>query len=705
MKLIVAEKPSVAASLARIVGATKKNDGYFEGHNFIVTYCIGHLLQLAMPDIYGYKTWQFNDLPIIPDKFKYVTAPETVKQCNIVCDLMADMRVDGIICATDSAREGELIFRRVFSYAIQKSSLVRNKPVYRLWVSSTEDAAYRHGLKTMRPDSEYNNLYQAGNSRAIADWIIGINGTRAYTTAFNVKLPVGRVKTPILAFIVQREQEIENFKPELYYRLTADHGNFKTFFKTSNKDVMGDILSSYRLSEAVVNAYSHTEKKKAAPLLYNTTQIMKDANALFGYTADETLSILQSLYDNKLTTYPRVESSYLTSDMVDVIHERAAKLAARFLRVENITLTIPKRLVNDKASEEHYAIVPTDTAIKAHIDELPRNEKNIFLLIMYRLFAALSPDYEYYRTELKVNICDHTFSCTGSTPIRKGYKEVEEDLKNRLSIKAPEPNDKASDEDFVEQIIPSCAVGDILDLHSVSSEDKYTKPPQRYTDSSLLSAMENAGRTIAEINLRKTISDCGIGTPATRAEIITSLIRDGYAERIKKHLIPTEKGKLLISKVDPSLCDAVLTAKMEEKLNLIAQGNYQPRKFQEETVLLTQKIIRDLEVELRVNGAEMHKVFRSANIVGKCPRCGNAVIENAKGYRCENTSCGFAIWKDNNFSKNFKKPITTSLVTKLLANKSVPIKGLTSSKGNKFNCDIALEDTGKFVNIKLLFDV
>lgn len=217
--------------------------------------------------------------------------------------------------------------------------------------------------------------------------------------------------------------------------------------------------------------------------------------------------------------------------------------------------------------------------------------------------------------------------------------------------------------------------------------------------------MENAGRTIAEINLRKTISDCGIGTPATRAEIITSLIRDGYAERIKKHLVPTEKGKLLISKVDPSLCDAVLTAKMEEKLNLIAQGNYQPRKFQEETVLLTQKIIRDLEVELRVNGAEMHKVFRSANIVGKCPRCGNAVIENAKGYRCENTSCGFAIWKDNNFSKNFKKPITTSLVTKLLANKSVPIKGLTSSKGNKFNCDIALEDTGKFVNIKLLFDV
>ena len=464
MKLIVAEKPSVAASLARIVGATKKNDGYFEGHNFIVTYCIGHLLQLAMPDIYGYKTWQFNDLPIIPDKFKYVTAPETVKQCNIVCDLMADMRVDGIICATDSAREGELIFRRVFSCAIQKSSLVRNKPVYRLWVSSTEDAAYRHGLKTMRPDSEYNNLYQAGNSRAIADWIIGINGTRAYTTAFNVKLPVGRVKTPILAFIVQREQEIENFKPELYYRLTADHGNFKTFFKTSNKDVMGDILSSYRLSEAVVNAYSHTEKKKAAPLLYNTTQIMKDANALFGYTADETLSILQSLYDNKLTTYPRVESSYLTSDMVDVIHERAAKLAARFLRVENITLTIPKRLVNDKASEEHYAIVPTDTAIKAHIDELSRNEKNIFLLIMYRLFAALSPDYEYYRTELKVNICDHTFSCTGSTPIRKGYKEVEEDLKNRLSIKAPEPNDKASDEDFVEQIIPTCAVGDILDM-------------------------------------------------------------------------------------------------------------------------------------------------------------------------------------------------------------------------------------------------
>lgn len=324
---------------------------------------------------------------------------------------------------------------------------------------------------------------------------------------------------------------------------------------------------------------------------------------------------------------------------------------------------------------------------------------------MYRLFAALSPDYEYYRTELKVNICDHTFSCTGSTPIRKGYKEVEEDLKNRLSIKAPEPNDKASDEDFVEQIIPTCAVGDILDLHSVSSEDKYTKPPQRYTDSSLLSAMENAGRTIAEINLRKTISDCGIGTPATRAEIITSLIRDGYAERIKKHLVPTEKGKLLISKVDPSLCDAVLTAKMEEKLNLIAQGNYQPHKFQEEIVFLTQKIIRDLEVELRVNGAEMHKVFRSANIVGKCPRCGNAVIENAKGYRCENTSCGFAIWKDNNFSKNFKKPITTSLVTKLLANKSVPIKGLTSSKGNKFNCDIALEDTGKFVNIKLLFDV
>ena len=705
MKLIVAEKPSVGVSLARVVGAKDKKEGYYVGNDYCVTWCIGHLAGLATPQQYDeqYQKWELSHLPIIPEKIQTVPLVSTRKQFNLVVKLMRSREIDSVICATDSAREGELIFRRVF----ELSGV--HKPVYRLWVSSSEDAAYKAALEVMKPDSEYDNLYRAGYARAVADWLVGINCTRGYTTLYGDLLRIGRVKTPLLGFIVRREKEIEVFQPTPYYRLKADFGGFYGYLKADTQEDAERIVAACEGKDAVVVEAVTSQVREKPPLLYNTTGIMKAANKTFGFTADETLSLLQSLYDKKLTTYPRVESEYLTSDMEEVALKRAVRLAERWLPEDvNYTPKVPTRLINDAKCEEHYALMPTETACSSPenaLNSLSSSELCVFMMIVYRLFAALGTEHVYSKHKIVMMCSGYRFLCNGNHEEVAGFEEFNRLLRKRFTVKAPEEED-AGEERENKQMLPELAKDDVRTVVGVKAEQKQTQPPRRYTDSSLLTAMENAGRNITEVNLKNAISDCGLGTPATRAAEIKTLFSDGYAVREKGIIKPTSRGAKLVSIANPKLIDPILTAEWEQRLKQIAEGTYSMDTFLSAIQVFVSSQIRELQARGRSEGDSIRETFRSETrvMVGMCPRCGKFVYENAKGFCCEDRSCGFAVWKKNSFSENFKKPLTASLMKNLLFRKTVPVKGLTSKSGKKFDCNVRLKDDGKYVSLELVFD-
>lgn len=701
MKLIVAEKPSVAASISTIVGSTIKQKGYYEGSSYYVSYCIGHLVRLAMPEEYEApgtekSSWSLDKLPILPETIKNIPVSDTLPQFKILVKLMQQSDVSEIICATDSAREGELIFRRI--YELSGST----KPVKRLWVSSSEPEAYRAALAALKPSTEYDNLYLSGYCRAVADWLVGINCTQGYSALYKTTLPIGRVKTPVLGFVVARENEIQAFCKKKYYRLTAAFDGFKAFANVDTSDTAQKIVFTCTGKTAnVVKAVTET-KTQLPPLLYNTSDMMVDANNLFGYPADHTLRLLQSLYDKKYTTYPRVSSNYITSDMKSVVLDRASALAKRLLSKTNgYQPVLPARLVNDKKSEEHYALLPTETAVNADVSTLSPDELNVFYLVAYRLLCALHSPYIYDASKLELEVSGYTFNSTGRIVLEEGYKGIE-----RLYLKPSENADTGDATEKDLQILPPLSVGDEVFLSDIKVDEKETQPPKRYTDATLIRAMENAGRNIAEVNLKKALHDCGLGTEATRAEIVSSLMKNGFADRKGRYILPTEKGCHLIEKTNPALVDPLLTAQWEEKLDLIKNGKYRADDFLFEIKQFVMLQIEQLRSLYRLNGQEPETAFHHlpGQMVGACPRCGKFVYENKKAYSCENRTCGFILWKDNSFSRQFKKELTTTLVKKLLFNKVTPVKGLTSKAGKKFDCKIQLEDTGKYVNIRLVFD-
>lgn len=693
MKLVIAEKPSVAKSIATVIGATEKKDGYFEGNNYLVSWCVGHLVELAMPVAYGeqYKHWNAEDLPLIPEKFLYRISSKTGAQFKILRDLMQRSDVDTLIEATDAGREGELIFRLVYNQARCR------KPFQRLWISSMEDSAIRDGMANLRPSAEYDNLYHAAMARQKADWLVGINASRLYTSLYHRKLSVGRVQTPTLQLIVQRWRQHNDFQPTPYYRLSIDVGGWHLYHGLTVADCEKDVVAAQSIAQRTksvkIVSIDQDKKKENAPALYDLTSLQRDANRLLGYTAKQTLDYLQSLYDKKLATYPRTDSRYLTHDM----EMSTQQLLTQLLQVDyfaaikaaadpaswNVT-----QVINDKKVSDHHAIIPTKEVTAEKVAELPTGERNILALITTRLFTSVAAPHLYMAT--KITAMDESTStlwaATGREDLQQGFITLSGALRSLLELPM---SDRKKKENLSEKF-PSLEKGQVLFVQSVNVEEKKTTPPSLYTEDTLLAAMETAGKDLDDPALREAMKGSGLGTPATRAAIIENIIKTGYVERVKKSLTPTQTGLMLIDMIDPELKSPELTGQWECLLTQIAAGSVSADAFLTEISALTTATINRGKAAYSEKTAQK---FQEAEILGYCPLCGRPVKENRKAYGCtgyRDDSCKWAIWKTI-----AGKSISVKTAGQLINNhRSSLLKGFTSKSGKKFDAYLILEDDG-----------
>ncbi len=604
MKLIITEKPSVAKDIANVLGINKRENGYMTGNDYIVTWCVGHLIQLAMPEEYDqkFKSWNMDTLPIFPDKFKYTVNEATKQQYEIVKRLMNSENVDELICATDAGREGQLIFGYVYINAECK------KPVRRLWISSMTDEAIREGFANLKDNKNYFLLYQSAKSRSEADWLVGINATRLFTVKYNQKMTIGRVQTPTLAMIVQRQQEIDNFVPEPFYEITADCGSFiATWYnedgtRIKNKEKAEEIIKICEGKDAIVTKLTKKKASTERPLLYDLTELQRDGNRKYGYTADQVLEAAQNLYEKyKLTTYPRTDSRYLSTDMKPKLEpllqniKQGYKLAAGCVdKVLSQKINTDKRVIDDKKITDHHAIIVTDNIRNFERIKLPERESNILKLVMTRFIVALDKKQEYEQTDLELLIADETFKARGKKVTFAGWKETEDillgktvntnvtDTKNSISKDKSAITDKDtenSDEENEREITGTIKKNDVFKVVELKLLEKKTSAPKPYNEATLLTAMETAGKQIEDEELREEMKSIGIGTPATRAGIIEKLVSVGYIKRNKKNLLPTESGIKLISLVPEKLKKADLTGEWEQALNKITSGEEKAQNF------------------------------------------------------------------------------------------------------------------------------
>lgn len=680
MKLVVAEKPSVGVSIAKVIGATNRKDGYIEGNGYIVTWCVGHLVGLAMAEEYGseYKVWNYEQLPISPTKFKYRVHPKTQQQFNVIKKLASQNSVTEIINATDAGREGELIFMLVYN------NINTNKPVKRLWISSMEDTAISTGFANLKNGSDYNNLYQAAISRAKADWLVGINSTRLFSVLYNQRLNIGRVMTPTLAMIVNRNSEIENFISQPFYNVILNCGLFTVISKRiMDKAIADDMIKIAYKNKFVVTQVEEKERKENPPKLFDLTNLQREANKMFGYTANQTLEYTQKLYEKKLCTYPRTDSQYLTDDMeqsaIDVVGCSSSFLDVNIADV-NINLVI-----NNKKVTDHHAIIPTGNIKKIDADSLPSGEKEILQLIALRLILATNKPHIYNETIVTGGCGPDEYSAKGRTIFAIGFKSIDHEYT---------PKEKKA-----AITLPPVKVGDEFNVTSELKEGE-TTPPKQFTDDTLLAAMENAN------NAEKDIDKKGIGTPATRASILEKIITVGFAERQgdkkTKHFVPTSKGITLISIVPDSLKSPLVTAEWEEKLSLIEKGSLEAESFLND---INGKILNLVLENNEPVKSDSIKFESEKEEIGKCPRCGNSVIEYDKAFFCHNRDCDFAIWKSNKLLENMKKKVTKTFAKNILKHGRVVMKDCYSQKtGKSYDCILVLDDTGgKYVNFKMEF--
>lgn len=633
--LVLAEKPSVAKDLARVLGCKRNGNGCIIGDKYIVTWALGHLVTLADPEAYDdkYKSWRMEDLPMLPDRMKLVVIGQTSKQFKAVSSLLNGNEVDKVIIATDAGREGELVAR----WIITKSGC--KKPLQRLWISSQTDKAIKEGFASLKPASQYDNLYRSAQSRAQADWIVGLNVTRALTCRHNAQLSAGRVQTPTLAMIVKREEEIQKFRPKDYFTVKADFGNFTALYKDSrNQARFSDAAEAQKISEAVRNQrgilseVKKTYKFKAPPAAYDLTELQRDANKKYGYSAKQTLSYMQSLYEtHKLLTYPRTDSRYITKDVVATLPERLKAIAiGPYKDAANAVLrTKPlstKYIVNDAKVTDHHAIIPTEQYVD--LNRLSKEERHIYDLVVRRFIAVLSPSYEYDEMQIKVTVGKYNFYAKGQSVISAGWKALYDS-----SLTDDDEDDVKS------QSLPSLNQGASVSVKDVRIIAGKTTPPARYTEATLLTAMENPTGQVDDGSLRDALKSAGgLGTPATRADIIEKLFDSFYVERRGKEIHPTSKGKQLIGIVPPELKSAELTAKWEQRLSLIAAGKANDRQFVDEM----RKYAASLVSEVKSSTA----VYRHDNITREaCPECGKYMLEvngkKGKMLVCQDRECGY----------------------------------------------------------------
>ena len=675
--LVIAEKPSVAQSYAKNLSAYKREDGYLEGESCIVSWCLGHLAEYAQPEEYDpkYEKWQFDDLPILPETWKLKVSKDKKKQFDVLKGLMNRSDVEYLVNGCDAGREGELIFQRVYVLAGCR------KPVKRLWISSMEDAAIQKGFQTMKSEEEYKNLCMAAVCRAQADWLIGMNGTRAYTTRYFKRLVVGRVQTPTLAMLAERQERIEHFQKEAFYKIALTDGKLTVVSENIANEEAADLLAALcNGSTAVVTQMKKERKKSFPPKLYDLTSLQREANRYFGYTAKRTLDMLQELYEEKLITYPRTDSQFVTEDMKDSVEELVEKMPVllSFVDYEQLGHGI-KRVINNAKVSDHHAILPTKEAVEKGIADLPADKKNLMMLICQQLVQATGEEYLYEQTDITVKCQEHDFKARGKIPVQMGFKEVEKAFK-QLCVKAEPVEEKEK-----ETSIPA-GYEEGMRLFPVKAEKTthYTSPPKPFNEDTLLAAMETAGNKEFDSETEKK----GLGTPATRASIIEKLVSSGYAQRKGKQILPSTEGKELVKVMPEYLKSAVMTAEWENQLLLMEKGQITDTQFMGEITSLVSKI---LEVCREIPEEERRRFQTEREVIGKCPVCGCDVFEGKQNFYCSNRQCDFALWKENRFLGSMEKNLDKKMARELLDKACTHVKGLYSKKKDmKFDADLLL---------------
>lgn len=675
--LVIAEKPSVAQSYAKNLSAYKREDGYLEGESCIVSWCLGHLAEYAQPEEYDpkYEKWQFDDLPILPEAWKLKVSKDKKKQFEVIKTLMNRSDVEYLVNGCDAGREGELIFQRVYVLAGCR------KPVKRLWISSMEDAAIQKGFQTMKSEEEYKNLCMAAVCRAQADWLIGMNGTRAYTTRYFKRLVVGRVQTPTLAMLAERQERIEHFQKEAFYKVALTDGKLTVVSENIANEEAAELLAALcNGSTAVVTQMKKERKKSFPPKLYDLTSLQREANRYFGYTAKRTLDMLQELYEEKLVTYPRTDSQFVTEDMKDSVEELVGKMPVLLPFVDYGQLGHGiKRVINNAKVSDHHAILPTKEAVEKGIADLPADKKNLMRLICQQLVQATGEEYLYEQTDITVKCQEHDFKARGKIPVQMGFKEVEKAFK-QLCVKAGPVEEKEK-----ETSIPA-GYEEGMRLFPVKAEKTthYTSPPKPFNEDTLLAAMETAGNKEFDSETEKK----GLGTPATRASIIEKLVSSGYAQRKGKQILPSTEGKELVKVMPEYLKSAVMTAEWENQLLLMEKGEITDTQFMGEITSLVRKI---LEVCREIPEEERRRFQMEREVIGKCPVCGCDVFEGKQNFYCSNRQCDFSLWKENRFLGSMEKNLDKKMARELLDKACTHVKGLYSKKKDmKFDADLLL---------------
>ena len=692
--LVIAEKPSVAKSLADVLGAKSCRDGSYEGSGYVVSWCIGHLLGLAEPQAYDekYAKWRYEDLPIAPTKWKYTAANSTKKQLKILCDLMKRSDIHGIVNAADAGREGELIFRLVYEHS------GCNKPMQRLWISSMEESAILDGFRNLKDGAQYDNLYQSALCRQQADWLVGLNCTRLFSVLYNAQLRVGRVQTPTLAMIVEREAKIAAFIKEPFYVVEVSDSNFTAEReKLKDRQPAEDIRLSCDGKPAEITSVKKQEKSAAAPKLYDLTTLQREANRLFGYTAAQTLNCVQNLYEQKLCTYARTDSRYLTEDMAGGIPVLVNAVSGKLpfaVHIGNISVS---EVINNSKVTDHHAIIPTPAMPAADLSTLPTAEKNVLTMIAMRLVSAVSERHIFAETVVTAECEGKVFTAKGKTIVQNGWKAIEQTFAASVG-KAKKDDDRS---------LPDLNEGYRFQAQS-SVREGFSQPPKHFTEDLLLSAMETAGaEDMLAGGLRPEDAErSGLGTPATRAGIIENLVKSGLLERKAKLLLPTDKGVNLVAVLPQSVKSPLLTAEWENHLGRIQRGEMAASDF----MIAIGKFVDGIIKTHNSPSAEHKALFPSdkkgGEVVGKCPRCGSDVTEAPKGFFCGNDACKFGLFKDSKFFTMKKKKLTKDTAAVLLAEGRVFMSGLHSEKtGKQYNATIILEDSGEgYPSFKMEFE-
>ena len=691
MQLVIAEKPSVAASIAAALGVKEKKDGYIEGGGYLISWCVGHLVELAEAAAYGeqYKKWSYESLPILPEEWQYNVAADKGKQFSILKELMHRADVSEVVNACDAGREGELIFS--FVYEVTGC----NKPMRRLWISSMEDKAIKAGFADLKDGRDYDALYASALCRAKADWIIGINATRLFSCLYDKTLNVGRVQTPTLKMLVDRGEAISHFKKEKYYHVRLDlSGAEAASERISDKSRADALKAACEAGTAVCVSLTKEKKTAAPPKLFDLTSLQREANKIYGYTAKQTLDLAQTLYEKRLLTYPRTDSAFLTDDMGDTAAKTVAMLSGKlpFMEGAEFTPEVSRTLDSSKVSD-HHAIIPTMELAKTDLAALPESERNILTLAGARLIFAAAEPHIFEAVTAVFSCADTEFTARGKTVLAGGWKDLERRYRATLKGK-PDPEDADSDG---ENTLPELSEGQSFESPTAKVTEHFTTPPKPHNEATLLSAMERAGNEDTDPDAERR----GLGTPATRAAVIEKLVKSGFAERKGKQLIPTQNGAALVSVLPDMLTSPQLTAEWENNLTQIAKGAADAGDFMQRIEAMARELVKENAT------ADKDKVAFTGGeekpSIGKCPRCGSPVHEGRKNFYCSNRDCAFTMWKNDRFFEERKVTFTPKIAAALLKSGKINVKGLYSPKtGKTYDGTVVLADTGgKYVNYKI----